>query len=89
MARGLSGYIDALMGKQMETYLRETMPISVSFLGDYPDFFSFFVVLLLAAVLSFGVKESSFLNNVFTIINLATIAIVIVSGAINGEQALD
>lgn len=82
VARGLSGYIDALIDNKMQNYLRETMPINVNFLGQYPDWLSFFVILLLAALLAFGVKESSYLNNIFTIVNMATIVIVVIAGAI-------
>lgn len=75
----------------MQNYLRETMPINVNFLGQYPDWLSFFVILLLAALLAFGVKESSYLNNVFTTVNMATIVIVVIAGAIkckNGKMVL-
>lgn len=85
VARGLSGYIDALMDHRMEHYLNETMPIRVDFLGQYPDWLSFGFVLLLAGLLAVGVKESTFLNNVFTVINLATISLVIVAGIFKGE----
>lgn len=60
------------------------MPINVNFLGKYPDWFSFFIILALAAVLSIGARESSFLNNIFTSVNMLTIIIVIVAGAIKG-----
>lgn len=68
----------------MSTALEEAIPINVDFLADYPDFLAFGGILLLAAVLAFGVKESSFLNNIFTAVNLITIGIVLVAGAING-----
>lgn len=85
MARGLSGYVDALTGDQIQTALKEIMPIDVDFLAEYPDFFSFAMVMLLAVILSIGVKESTMLNNVFTTLNLITVAIVIVSGSIKCE----
>lgn len=85
MARGLSGYIDALMDNKMGQYMNETMPIRIEFLGQYPDWLSFGFVLLLAALLAIGVKESTFLNNIFTVINLMTIGVVIVAGIIKGD----
>lgn len=85
MARGLSGYFDALIGNRMSKGLAETLPINVGFLGKYPDFLAFAMVILLTALLSFGVKESSFLNNIFTSVNLVTICVVLVAGAINGK----
>jgi len=65
--------------------LRSFMPIDVSFLSEYPDFFAFAMVMLLVVLLCVGVKESSILNNVFTVVNLITITIVIVAGSIKGE----
>eukprot|EP00099_Drosophila_melanogaster_P022054 NP_649428.1 slimfast, isoform C [Drosophila melanogaster] len=85
VARGLSGYFDSLINNNMSKALNESMHIDVDFLGDYPDFLSFGMVLLLAAILAFGAKESSFLNNIFTTVNLVTIAIVLVAGAMNAN----
>ncbi|XP_055904150.1 high affinity cationic amino acid transporter 1-like [Eupeodes corollae] len=85
VARGLSGYLDALINNTMSTTLKEALPINVSFLGEYPDFFSFAMVILLACLLAFGVKESSVLNNIFTCVNLATVCIVLVAGAIKAD----
>lgn len=63
--------------------------MNVDFLAKYPDFLAMGVILLLAALLAFGVKESSFLNNIFTAVNLITIAIVLVAGAINGKYIIN
>lgn len=82
MARGLSGYIDALVDNKMGNALEAAMPIRIDFLAKYPDFLSFFFVLLVAALLSLGVKESSYLNIIFTAVNLTTISIMIVAGGI-------
>lgn len=87
VARGLSGYLDALFNNTMSNTLKEVMPINVSFLGKYPDFFSFVMVILLACLLAFGVKESSVLNNIFTCVNLATVCVVLVAGAIKADPA--
>ncbi|XP_029032546.1 cationic amino acid transporter 3 isoform X1 [Osmia bicornis bicornis] len=87
VARGLSNYLDALIGKVISETLLSAMPIRVSFLSEYPDFFAFGVVILLVILLSIGVKESSMLNNIFTVINLATILIIIVAGSIKADPA--
>lgn len=79
VARGLSGYIDALIDYRMADSLRSVMEIRVSFLSDYPDLLSFAVVLTITALLAYGVKESTVLNNVFTGVNLVVIAVVLVS----------
>lgn len=85
VARGLSGYIDSLINNSMENYWRDLFPMNVNFLAEYPDFFAFGVILLLAAILSFGVKESTSLNNVFTVVNLATVILIIVTGIIKAD----
>lgn len=85
VARGLSGYLDFLLDNKMSAALKESMPITAGFLGDYPDFLSFGMVLLLTCLLAFGVKESSFLNNIFTCVNLVTVLIVLIAGGMNGK----
>lgn len=87
VARGMSGYIDALIDNKMSKALRDAMGMNVDFLSDYPDFFSFVVVLILAALLAYGVKESTLMNNIFTGVNLCVIAIVLVAGGMNSDPA--
>ncbi|XP_011633327.1 cationic amino acid transporter 3 [Pogonomyrmex barbatus] len=87
VARGLSSYIDALIGNVMADFLRSVMPINIPFLSEYPDFFAFAMVMLLVVLLCVGVRESSILNNIFTIINLITITIVIVAGSIKADPS--
>lgn len=65
----------------------EYFPINVSFLADYPDFFSFVIVLVLAVLLAVGVKESSVMNNIFTTVNMITVAIVLAAGAYKADPA--
>ncbi|XP_012214560.1 cationic amino acid transporter 3 isoform X2 [Linepithema humile] len=87
VARGLSNYIDALIGNTMSNTMRSIMPIDISFLSEYPDFFAFAMVMLLVALLCVGVRESSILNNIFTVINLITITIVIIAGSIKADPS--
>ncbi|KFB38619.1 hypothetical protein ZHAS_00005998 [Anopheles sinensis] len=87
VARGLSGYIDALIDNRMGNALRSVMPIRVSFLAEYPDLLSFVVVLFITALLAYGVKESTLLNNLFTGVNLLVIMVVLVSVGIKADPA--
>ncbi|XP_014474610.1 PREDICTED: cationic amino acid transporter 3 isoform X2 [Dinoponera quadriceps] len=87
VARGLSNYIDVLIGNVIGNTMRSLMPINVTFLSQYPDFFAFGMVMLLVALLCVGVRESSILNNVFTVVNLTTIAIVIIAGSIKANPS--
>uniref|UniRef100_A0A1B6DYI8 Cationic amino acid transporter C-terminal domain-containing protein n=1 Tax=Clastoptera arizonana TaxID=38151 RepID=A0A1B6DYI8_9HEMI len=81
VARALSNYIDNLAGNVMQSALKEALPINVSFLSPYPDFLSCGVVLILSMLLAWGVKESTALNNCFTVVNLLTVLTVIVAGS--------
>lgn len=87
VARGLSGYLDEMMDNRMSKAMVELMPIDMQFLAKYPDFLSFGMVLLVAALLSAGVKESSWLNIVFTVVNLSTICVMIVAGGMKCKYA--
>lgn len=61
--------------------------MNVGFLSEYPDFFSFIVVLILSGLLAYGVKESTTMNNIFTGVNLVVIGIVLVAGGMNSDPA--
>lgn len=86
VARGYSGYIDELANHAISDALRNAMTINVGFLSDYPDFLAFGLCMILTGVLCFGVKESSFMNNIFTLINLLVIGYVIFAGGIGGAD---
>ena len=80
VARGYSGYLDSLMNNTMADLYRSTMPMSAPFLAEYPDWTAATITLLLAILLSIGVKESSRFNNIFTVLNLGVVLFVIVAG---------
>ncbi|KAF7988806.1 hypothetical protein HCN44_007116 [Aphidius gifuensis] len=87
VARGLSEYVDAMINNTMKDNLHSLMPINVPYLADYPDFFAFGVIILLSILLCIGARESSNLNMIFTVVNLATILIVIIAGSIKAVPA--
>ncbi|CAG9862945.1 unnamed protein product [Phyllotreta striolata] len=82
VASGMSNYINSLVDNKIKDTLQEWMPMNVSFLSPYPDFLSFIFVMILTFLLAFGVKESSLINNVFTVINLVTICLAVAAGSI-------
>ncbi|KAK6617830.1 hypothetical protein RUM43_014058 [Polyplax serrata] len=87
VAKALSLYIDALSNNTMQNTLREVFPIDINFLAPYPDFLSFAFVMVLAGLLATGVKESTFLNNCFTILNLTIITFVIIAGSLKADPS--
>lgn len=80
VARGYSGYMDSMINNTMKNTFREWMPMHASFLADYPDFTACGITLVLSAVLSVGVQESSRFNNIFTMLNLSVVIFVICAG---------
>uniref|UniRef100_A0A224XCH0 Putative amino acid transporter n=1 Tax=Panstrongylus lignarius TaxID=156445 RepID=A0A224XCH0_9HEMI len=80
VARAFSSYLDTMTGNVMADTLKEIMPIRVSFLSAYPDFLSLGIVLVLTALLAWGVRESALMNNIFTAFNLLTVLTVIIAG---------
>ncbi|XP_060839154.1 cationic amino acid transporter 2-like [Rhopalosiphum padi] len=80
VAKAFSNYIDALLDYPVKTTMTYLFPMNVSFLADYPDVLSFSLVILLSIILSWGVRESTMINNVFTVVNLLTVVTVVATG---------
>jgi hypothetical protein len=49
VAKGMANYIDSLCNNTVAKAVTDIMPISVSFLGTYPDFLAFVLVLLITS----------------------------------------
>jgi len=47
VARAWTANLDALLGKQIETYMKDCCSMDVNGLSPYPDLFSFVVILVL------------------------------------------
>ncbi|XP_039302051.1 high affinity cationic amino acid transporter 1 isoform X2 [Solenopsis invicta] len=85
VVRGLSKYVDTLFDDSMKKFFESAMPINVDTLSSYPDFFSLAVTLLFSAALAFGAKESSMVNNIFTLVNLCVVLFVIIAGSLKAD----
>lgn len=71
----------------MGEFWRGLVPMKVDFLAEYPDILSFMIVLILTVILAAGVKESSLVHSCFTVVNLATIVLVIVAGSMKANPS--
>ncbi|XP_016982072.1 cationic amino acid transporter 2 isoform X2 [Drosophila rhopaloa] len=80
VVKGLSTYLDQLCGNPMSSFLGTHMPINIDGMGAYPDLFAFVVTILFSLGIAVGAKESTRVNNVFTMLNLGVVLFVIIAG---------
>jgi amino acid transporter len=81
VARAFSTYFDSLIDNSIQNFFKEHMPMHISGLSPYPDFFAFLITLIITGILALGVKESSRMNNIFTGVNLCIVTFIIVAGS--------
>ncbi|XP_066058628.1 cationic amino acid transporter 3 [Chamaea fasciata] len=86
VARAWSGAFDNIIGNHISTFFtNKTSMNAPGFLAERLDFFAVILILLLTALLAFGVSESALVNKIFTAVNLLVLSFVIIAGFILGD----
>ncbi|GAB6024755.1 hypothetical protein CHUAL_009882 [Chamberlinius hualienensis] len=81
VARAWSSYMDSLFGGVIKNGTIETVgSIQVEFFGSYPDFVACALCVCLGCILAIGVKSSTYINSVFTVVSMAVAIFIIVFG---------
>lgn len=50
------------------------------YLAPYPDFVAFGLVIIVTCFMIIGVKESSIMNKIFTLLNISVLVFIIITG---------
>ncbi|CAG2110549.1 unnamed protein product, partial [Medioppia subpectinata] len=84
IARGYSGYVDSLANNQLQIHFKRWAPLDFG-TSQYFDFFAFSIAILIAALLAMGVKKSTKLNAVFTVMNVLGVIYAIICGSFKAD----
>ncbi|XP_027546241.1 cationic amino acid transporter 3 [Neopelma chrysocephalum] len=86
VARAWSAAFDNIIGNHISTFFANKTALHLpGVLAERPDFFALILIVLLTALLAFGVSESALVNKIFTAVNLLVLSFVIIAGFVKGD----
>ncbi|NXL84674.1 CTR3 protein, partial [Alectura lathami] len=86
VARAWSAAFDNIIGNHISTFMDNKLTMRLpGVLAERPDFFALLLIMLLTALLAFGVSESALVNKIFTAVNLVVLGFVIIAGFVKGD----
>ncbi|KAK4810356.1 hypothetical protein QYF61_019275 [Mycteria americana] len=86
VARAWSAAFDNIIGNHISTFFMNKTTVHLpGVLAERPDFFALILIVLLTALLTFGVSESALVNKIFTAVNLVVLCFVIIAGFVKGD----
>ncbi|NXU47154.1 CTR3 protein, partial [Turnix velox] len=86
VARAWSAAFDNIIGNHISTFLKNKTTVHLpGVMAEHPDFFALILIVLLTALLAFGVSESALVNKIFTAVNLLVLGFVIIAGFVKGN----
>lgn len=82
VSRACSAYIDSLLGGMIRNYTLASISSSIGLnsVSEHVDIFALIIVFTFVIFLTCGVKVTSYLNNLFSLVNIGVILIIIVVG---------
>jgi cationic amino acid transporter 3 len=86
-ANALSQYINSVSNDKIKLALESAMPMYVQGLAPYPDFLATALSLVVMVLLLIGVKESTLMNKLFTVLNVLIISFITITGAVRLNSA--
>ncbi|RWS31884.1 cationic amino acid transporter 4-like protein [Leptotrombidium deliense] len=89
VSRAFSSYIDSLVDGSIKKYIgtHVASALGLSSLSDNIDVLAFFIVIVFVFFLTCGVRVTSYLNNLFSLVNIGVILIIISVGAYFSDTA--
>ncbi|XP_070389196.1 cationic amino acid transporter 4-like [Dermacentor albipictus] len=82
VARACSAYVDSLLGNVIKTWTADHVGrIHATFFSEEPDLFAFVFIVVFVVVMSLGVRASSHINNIFSIVNIGIALLIVAVGS--------